>query len=76
MDFILSVALLAGLAAALPSLLLLYYRDNIPPGVLWAAILCQLFMPVFGWFVAAYVALKDWDYPPLTREPGKDTTAP
>lgn len=56
-----TLALLAGILAGLPVLLLFIYRKTIPQGVLWAAILCSFAMPVVGWLFGLYVALKDWD---------------
>ena len=61
MSDIFQIALLAGLFSALPWLLLFIYRRTIPPGAMWAALICSLSMPVLGAFVALYVALKDWD---------------
>ena len=62
MDQIFSIALLAGLVVAMPAALLCYYRDTIPPGPYWLAIGCLFAMPFLGWFVALFVALKDWGY--------------
>ncbi|MBS1190255.1 MAG: hypothetical protein H6R10_2047 [Rhodocyclaceae bacterium] len=64
MDQTLSIAILVGFVVASPWLLLFFYRATIPPGMLWAAILCQFFLPIIGWAIALYVALRDWDFPP------------
>lgn len=45
----------------LPSLLLYYYRTTIPQTPMLVALACGFTLPVFGWFVMLYVALKDWD---------------
>lgn len=63
MNDIIAVALLAGCIAALPSFLLLCYRRTIPIQMMWVGILCSWTMPFIGWFIALYIALKDWGIP-------------
>lgn len=57
------ILIVAGLSV-LPYALLIWYRDTIPPGPMWFAVLFPLALPGLGWFVTLYVALKDWDWPP------------
>jgi hypothetical protein len=58
---ILFIALLWAGFCALPSVLILYYRDTIPPGPMAVALVCTLTLPLLGWPVTLYVALKDWE---------------
>lgn len=60
MNDIITLALLGGLAAAFPSFMLFYYRHTIPLPMIWLGIACSWAMPVIGWFVALYIATKDW----------------
>lgn len=60
MNDILTIALLAGLVNAFPSFLLFYRRRAIPMQMIWVGIVCGWSMPVVGWFVALYIATKDW----------------
>lgn len=68
MSNILVLSLMAGVVYAVPFVLLYHYRHTIPPGPMWVAALCCLLMPGVAWFVALFVALKDWNYPPARSE--------
>ena len=60
MDPLVQTLLLVAIVSALPSVLLFVYRRDIPVGALWAVIACQFAFPVFGWGVALWAALREW----------------